>query len=187
MGIWFEYVASDYTTLSQGDILLDCPVFFPAAEVDYTTMDNPANVTFVMKNIDVVVMTQSCDIQQGKPGLSIMLCPLAKLSSVNKEGHLPNLVTDRINSMHLLKNDSGPGNPEYRVVDFNIVYNLPLGVLNNWKKKAHQQIARLKSPYLELMSQRFAYKLMRVGTEDADKINLDDLKSQWRALQPTLA
>ncbi|GIP58680.1 hypothetical protein [Paenibacillus woosongensis] len=184
MNGWFQFVSPE-SNLQQGDILFQCPVFFPNPEIDYAQLSNPAEVSFELKLKDVIVMTQSCDIQQGKPLMSVLLCPIAGLEQVAKDGQLANLVSDRINNMHLLnKHDSKEGSIDYKIIDFSQVYTVPLGVLKNWKSAKTERIPRLLSPYTEHMSQRFGIKMMRVGTDDNLKVNLDELRARWNELKP---
>jgi hypothetical protein len=182
MSGWFEFVSPE-SNLNQGDILYECPVFFPDPEINYMELADPAEVKFELALQDVIVMTQSCDIQQGKPEMSILLCPIVSIDAVNKENNLGNLVADKIGSMHLLnKHEDKDGKIDYKIVDFSSLYTLPLGVLHNWKKARNENIPRLLSPYSEHMSQRFGMKLMRVGTDDELKVNLADLKARWKEL-----
>ncbi|WIV18977.1 hypothetical protein QPK24_22090 [Paenibacillus polygoni] len=184
MSNWFEFVAPD-STLQQGDILYECPVFFPDPKIDYTQLADPAQVDFKLEYKDVIVMSQSCDIQQGQPFMGVMLCPIANLSSVPKEGHLGNLLNDRIGYMHLLnkqiETENSP-NLDYMIIDFSNVYTVPLATLSNWKLNKGQKIPRLLSPYTEAMSQRFGVKMMRVGTDDTTKVVMPELSARWKEL-----
>jgi hypothetical protein len=40
MGEWYTVVDSDYP-LQQGDVLYNCPVFFPDPSIDYTNLSDP--------------------------------------------------------------------------------------------------------------------------------------------------
>ncbi|PAK51403.1 hypothetical protein [Paenibacillus sp. 7541] len=183
MSGWFDFVPPG-SMLQQGDILYECPVFFPNPDIDYRTLSDPASVEFKLEYTDVIVMTQSCDIQQGSPELSILLCPIVGIEQIKKEGHLGNLVNDKIGYLHLLnKHESGNNLIDYKIVDFRHVFTIPLGVLNNWKISKGTEIPRLRAPYAELMAQRFAIKLMRIGTDDNLKVDLSELKARWATLR----
>lgn len=182
MSSWFDFVDPS-CPLSQGDILYACPVFFPDPKEDYTKLEDPATVDFVFAFKDVIVMTQSCDIQQGQPDFHILLCPLNTIDQVPLK-NMGNLVADKIGRMQLLnKHDSEHGYVDYNIVDFTKMYTVPLGVINNWKNSKEIKRPRLLSPYNELMSQRFGMKIMRIGIEDTLKIDISDLNDRWETLQ----
>ncbi|MEO2261161.1 hypothetical protein ABGV43_30085 [Paenibacillus amylolyticus] len=185
MGKWYDFVAP-HSDLQQGDILFECPVFFPDPKVDYSKLEDPAKLKFEMEFKDVIVMSQSCDIQQGAPSMGVMLCPVTSLITVPKVDNLRNLCSDKIGSLHLLnKQDSTDEDPyvDYYIVDFKSVYTIPLATLKNWKGYKSGKIPRLTSPYAEAMSQRFGFKLMRIGTDDTAKPNIEQLKSRWEELR----
>ena len=77
---WYELVSG--AELTQGDILEGCPVFRPPVDLMWPLEDN-RTYEFQATFLDVVIMTQSCDLVEGhKLGLSlILLCPVWRLSS----------------------------------------------------------------------------------------------------------
>ncbi|MHB1424078.1 MAG: hypothetical protein ACYC3I_12950 [Gemmataceae bacterium] len=56
---WYQVVQD--ATLFQGDILLHCPVFVLAAESNWPQPPD-ATVDVDIKDVDLIVMTQSCDL-----------------------------------------------------------------------------------------------------------------------------
>jgi hypothetical protein len=150
--------------LRQGDYLPSClvPVFGPdlgAAGTHEITADE----------YDLVVLTQSCDLEQGKVRL-VAACPiysLAEFEAVNpafaKKGRWNEVLKGRIEGLHLLASPTNPGNNrEALVVDFREIYSLPLDYLVGRAVRVGPRW-RLRSPYLEHFSQAFARFFMRVG------------------------
>lgn len=177
MSSWYKTVNST-DPLMQGDILYKCPVFFPDPKINYSELSDPSEVEMQLAEVDVIVMTQSCDLQQCHPNKNIVLCPLADITSI-KSSSLQNLKDDKMNKLHLLNKNSEAGEQpqEYMVVDFSTVFTLPFGVINNWKSTQNSTRPQLIPPYIEHMSQRFGMTFMRVGTDDLNKVDLKDLQA----------
>jgi hypothetical protein len=183
MSVWYEFVDPS-TPLLQGDILFRCPVFFPDPKIDYSKLNDPASVKFVVEYYDVIVMSQSCEIQkamlQQKFNLQIVLCLLSEITEV-PIGKLSNLRDDKISSLQLLNKHEptkkGEYKVEHKVIDYNAIYTVPLGVLNNWKNNADRKRPHLLPPFTELLSQRFALNFMKVGYPDNLKPNIEELEA----------
>ena len=60
---WYDVTESD--SLLQGDILLDCPVFAVAGALSWP-LKTAVNIEIVAKVFDLVIMTQSCDLENDK-------------------------------------------------------------------------------------------------------------------------
>ena len=79
--IWYEKVSPD-TRLLQGDLINDCPlVGWQDSEVDLQGSFDAESLSGMVAAVsaDVVVMTQSCDLEQNKVN-NVLLCPHASLS-----------------------------------------------------------------------------------------------------------
>ena len=80
---WFEVVSGD--VLEQGDILDSCPVFSPPEDLageDYKT------AMFNWNDVDVIVLSQSCDLVLGREKVSeVLFCPVFRRSE-QTEGYL---------------------------------------------------------------------------------------------------
>lgn len=156
---WEQVTGAD---LSQGDYLLNCPVAtlspLPNAEQDVAVAE-----------YDLIVMTQSCDLENAKAGF-VALCPIFSLDEFEqanpkftRKGEWENVRKGRIEGLHLLSSPTNPvNNRDARVVDFREIYSLPFDFLSKHSEK-HGQRWRLRSPYLEHFSQAFARFFMRVG------------------------
>jgi hypothetical protein len=152
-------------TLRQGDLLSRCIVPVPA--VGFATENGPGEGVAI--EYDLIVLTQSCDLEQRKVRL-VAACPIFPLSefeAVNpafaRKGRWNEVLKGRIEGLHLLASPTVPDdNREALVVDFREIYSLPsdyltdhaIGLGTRW---------RLLSPFLEHFSQAFARFFMRVG------------------------
>ncbi len=161
---WYEVVEGD--KISQGDIIENCPVVIVPPTGDIDTGDEP-EVT--IQTIDVIVMTQACDLEQGNV-TDVILCGISNANEVKtKGGKTPDAgffkgVKDGKNvSLHLLNEyDNEILSCDYRVVDLRQLYSLPLDTLKVIAKKRGNRL-RLLPPYREHLSQAFARVFMRVG------------------------
>ncbi len=162
------WTAVDDNKLRQGDYLLDCPV----PVIQYRPNDAGPHL-FPIKEYNLIIMTQSCDLENAKVNL-VATCPIytvANYEKVNevlaKKGRWEEVRKGRIESLYLLSSPENPDkNQEALVVDFREIYSLPFELLT---KQAESQTHhwRLKSPYLEHFSQAFARFFMRVGLPSA--------------------
>jgi hypothetical protein len=161
---WYTFVNG--SELEQGDILLNCPVFIPADDV-LLQEDDP--VAFEWEDRDVVVMTQSCDLEKGHEKVTeVLLCGLWQKSEI-RTGHLatPKGLEDarrgHLPASHLLAPCELPGfQRDISVVDFRRVYSLPVEYLRRLAVAKGDRI-RILPPYREHLAQAFARYFMRVG------------------------
>jgi len=161
--LWFKVVDAQ-EPLEQGDILYDCPVLVPTVSLSKRSQEVEAEV----RKYNVIVMSQSCDLTQGKLDL-VQLCPFWGLSELGsysdmfkgkgrerlRQGHYP--------GYHLLNRCDIPGfETDYLVVDFRSIYAMPFEFLKRLATEQEKRI-RLLPPYREHLSQAFARFFMRVG------------------------
>ena len=163
---WFQLVEGD--NLEQGDILEQYPVFSPPADLphDFDTED-VQEPDFDYEHLDLVIMTQSCDLAQGKVP-EVLLCPVWKRSDYD-EGEFAKASgweaarKGRYPAYHVLHRCDLPGfEREHRVVDFRHVYTLPFQFVQARARSNGPRI-RLMPPYREHLAQAFARFFMRVG------------------------
>lgn len=159
---WYEGVTTN--SLEQGDLFFDFPVVVPSITADDIrlitsgmTLEKSAEVT----QMDVVVMTQSCDLENNKTK-TIILCPIWELDEMQygkdkkeqiRKGYQP--------SFHLLNQDNALGIP-YTLVEFSRLYMTAKDALSQFAGSVNNR-PRLISPYKEHLSQAFARYFMRVG------------------------
>lgn len=158
---WEKILGSD---LQQGDYIFDCPVPF-FAEIPAERL----KVVPKVKIYDLIVITQSCDLINGKSDF-VAMCPIYPLENYeiinpafSKKSRWEEVRKGRIEGLYLL---SSPTNPENNrsclVVDFREIYSLPFEFLTKHTDTIENRW-RLRSPYLEHFSQAFARFFMRVG------------------------
>jgi hypothetical protein len=159
--------------LAQGDLLPGCSV--PVIRPDFDESSRQAGVpgTVDVDEFDLIIMTQSCDLEQKKAPL-VACCPVFTLpvyESINttfaKTGEWEKVRQGRIEGLHLL---ASPTKPEEKwdafVVNFRSIYSLPVEYLTAHANNLPSRW-RLRSPYLEHFSQAFARFFMRVGLPSA--------------------
>ncbi len=162
---WYETV--DGEVIEQGDLLFNFDIFVPLR-----TATGGGQIQGELKTFDLVVMTQTCDIVQGKVD-SLLLCPWYDLwrfvEAAKAKGE--NLASDLRESLrrgnlpgyHLLNDASQDGiEIGVGVVDFHDVYTAPTDQLKAFVKSAGKRL-RLRPPYREHLAQAFARFFMRVG------------------------
>ena len=160
---WYSQVASR-DPLQQGDFVLKCQIIQPSMEVHQIDQ----SIRAVVKEYDVIVMSQSCDLATDKIELALV-CPfysLTELGTIYPEyktsGKKEKLRQGHIFGMHLLNECATNGESDFLVVDFKSVYALPLLFLKQIASNRAMR-KRLLPPYREHLSQAFARFFMRVG------------------------
>lgn len=165
--------------INQGDIFFRCPIIIPDAEFDFTKIDvfnfeSFNQIEMKIYTIDVIVLTQSCDIVNNPPVDNIIV---ARIDDVKGESNttLKELLSNRRPPYHLIgKKDYGNLKMNYQVVDFTSLYSVPRLLLEKIKQNTDIRI-RVNSPYLELLSQRFGNFFSRVGLPESKGIDKNDL------------
>src|SRR5437764_11765616 len=81
---WYSLVGG--TDLEQGDILENCPVFLPRADLPAT---DEGTVFFDEELRDVILVSQSCDLAIGREKVSeVLLCPLWRRAQLTSPHYL---------------------------------------------------------------------------------------------------
>ena len=179
--LWYETADAD-APLTQGDFIEQCPLI--SWKPSSTTLNDGDEKTFLQDSVvsyqlDVVVMTQACDIEHEKfPDM--ILCPYVTISTYKslwkqykqQEGESP---TDKawkriweelrkgFTWQHALLGDQDPACPEHIIVNFSEIYSAPRSFLESLLRRRKQKRLRLLPPYREHLSQAFARFFMRVG------------------------
>jgi hypothetical protein len=160
---WYAIVEAE-EGLRQGDLIDACPIVVPPPTIK---VGEEVDIEVVQYN--VVVMSQSCDLEERKIDL-VLTCPIWTMtefvttnkhfvSSKAKEG----LWQGNAPGYHLLNRCDVKGfETEYLVADFRAVYSVSISVLEDYVKNAGKR-RRLLPPYREHLSQAFARFFMRVG------------------------
>lgn len=165
---WYEVTQGD--GLEQGDLLPACPV--PIATESAPDTEN-AGFDVEVKIVDLIVLTQSCDLAHDKVGTLLLGRVYTWDSIVESEvkrgnhriksrdqrvqlqrGALPNLCL-------LHRRTQAPVLP-WSVVDFHALYTLSRVAVRQRADQLGPRL-RLRSPYKEYVAQAFARYFMRVG------------------------
>jgi hypothetical protein len=159
------YQAIEGNSLYQGDILHNFEVVFPDAS------PQGDEVSLESKQLDVVIMTQTCDIVQRKVE-SLLLCPcwnLWQFIEQAKKGanwgreQREALRRGDIPGYHLINEVEQDGlKIDLTIVDFHVVYTAPTQIVRTFALKSGKRL-RLLPPYREHLAQAFARFFMRVG------------------------
>ena len=162
---WYCLVSGD--ELQQGDILENCPVFSPPADLTLNSLEQEAD--FIWEQQDVVIISQSCDVVKGREKITeVLLVPMWNRSEL-PPGHLstPKGMEEarrgQLPAYLVLEECKLPkAEREIRIVDFRYVYSLPLDFCRQFAANVPNRI-RLLPPFREHLSQAFARFFMRVG------------------------
>lgn len=174
---WYESLKDGDHSIEQGDLLKDCPVVLPPKTIVPGTVCQAT-----VREFDVVILTQSCDLAQGKAE-SITVSPYFKLTELlkNDGDYQKVLAADnpaktrqflntqaklfaqgRKVGFHILDKKSEIGFPEHLIVALRRTYNLDIDFVKSVVQRQSNRV-RLLPPYREQLSQSFATLFMRVG------------------------
>ncbi len=152
--------------------------------VDYKSLASDEEIALPVKvdKADLIIMTQACDIHNGKVK-NITLCRIYPLNEYLVEAGLApkkpldsrakvrsligDLGSDRVGNMYLL--DQPGSNPyggvfeDFLVVKFDESINYPLGLIEQRILSEEGEMMKLLPPYREALSQAYATFFMRVG------------------------
>ncbi len=163
---WFKIVNSK-VPFKQGDVLFGCPIANPQYNFDEGEVNEPVDTEII--EYDVILLSQSCDIQNEKIKL-VLVSPVHTLTKFieakpefSAKRMKEKLKDGEFHAYHLL-NKPNKSNfiDDFFVVDFHNVYGVPIDTLRSMIKKQKRRLT-LISPYTEHLSQSFARYFMRVG------------------------
>jgi hypothetical protein len=165
---WYDDVLPN-SPIEQGDIVENCKIIVPNELHYQAILENKENeVALDIIEIDSIILSQSCDIQNEKID-SIIVCPIWSLRKFIEKGDWFNSSTAREDlrqgkfpEYHLLQRFESEELPnDFYFVDFHRIYSVPKKFIEaTIKDKSHK---RLLPPYREHLSQSFARYFMRVG------------------------
>lgn len=166
------YAVVDYNTpFEQGDFLDNFPISIPDLSQKNVAEGEGIQVNGDLKIFDVIVMTQSCDLQKFQPSDPVTLCIRQELKlaqwngqSLNNASKWVQLRKGLIEGVHLLSDYNRRGYIfGYQVVDLRRIVSVPLSYLRQFVESKKQKRVRLMPPYREHLAQAFARQFMRVG------------------------
>jgi hypothetical protein len=164
MGIW-KRIKDD--PLGQGDRLNSIAV--PLVRPSFPEASEDGDVPIDVREMDVIVLTQSCDLLADKAPLVVVavIHSLDVFEETNEsfkaKGKWSEVAKGRVEGLHLLHGHGEPKNGgECIVVDFRQIMTLPIDYVRAFANNGGERW-RLCSPYLEGMSQAFGRYFMRVA------------------------
>ncbi len=167
---WYEEIR-DSDELTQGDLIADCLLPLPNAQLYEDLLQNRAESSqpIAITKADVIVVSQACDIENDKID-SIVVCPtwdLGHFAGTNQvfrnSAKLDDLCQGHEPPYHLINRHTQPNSTMgFRVVDFHHIYSVPKAYLQQVALRQRLRL-RLLPPYREHLSQAFARYFMRVG------------------------
>ena len=119
---WYGLIEGD--DIEQGDIFEDCPVFLQPDEV----IETDASSTFTYGKLDLIVMSQSCDLVKGREKIEqVSLCVLFRKSEFKTGGKpvpastLEQVRLGRLPRYHMIASSEIPGFAcEIRIIDLQL-------------------------------------------------------------------
>lgn len=182
---WYENVPAS-TPLTQGDLILDCPLLaWKPDAIELRSGDGSEKEVLKAASIavraDVIVLTQACDLAHDKVA-NVILCPHVALDEyramfeeeLRRTGNKP---TDKAwrrrcddirdgfawNLAILNSGSCERLETAHRIVDFHEVFTAPRKFIESLLVQRGKPRLRLRPPYREHLSQAFARFFMRVG------------------------
>lgn len=163
---WYEVVAGD--ALSQGDLLLGFPIY----RITSRATEEGEQVDVVEEQHDVIVLTQSCDLANGKVNEILVAAVLSYEEIVARDGEQnPRLkskafrkaaVEGNLPPYSLLQKRESSPVLAWSLVDFHNLFSVPRVLAKDVANTSGERL-RLVSPYREHLAQAFARYVMRVG------------------------
>ncbi len=152
--------------LSQGDILDDCPL--DRLRVDGSTADLPLDP--VRWTARVIVLTQACDLAQGKSTRALVATVQTAQYLVESGLMKGATVRDQVRrgqvyGLYFLPTAQPPIALPESVIDLRELHTLPLAVLERLVADG-KRVCRVVTPYREHLAQHFAVTYMRIGLPD---------------------
>ncbi len=173
---WYD-VVEESEDLEQGDFIDNCdvliPEYIPAQAEDGSLTDlQEYEPTGLVATYNVVIVSQSCDLENGKLDY-VLMCPMISYSEhvnqypdANLKAIRNNLEEIRLGRRHRYcmlgecKRDDFLR--EIQIVDLGTVFSVPYNVMKHMARSRGKRL-RLLSPYKEKLAQAFAYYYMRVA------------------------
>lgn len=169
---WYRSV-SGAEPLEQGDFFDNFPILIPTAGIVDPAGQNIGDTLEISADVgtaNVVLMTQSCDMQKLTDNDPLIFCPRFNLKdakvgvkSLNTSQGWGDLQTGRYVSLYLVNKCDLSGHKfDYQVVYLAHVYSAPLSLVKNILARQNKRL-RLLPPYREHLAQAFARQFMRIG------------------------
>jgi len=167
---WYDL--AEGVSLLQGDILINCPVFAVSGSLSWPLGPAP-DIDVDAKVFDLVVMTQSCDLENERvedvllaqlvAWADVVRAEVARGNDVVRSRKFRKLLVDgNVPGLSLLHRRNAGPSLRWSVVDFHRLFTLPKAFVTRFAAGSGPRL-RLRSPYREHLAQAFARYFMRVG------------------------
>lgn len=159
------YQSGNWSTLRQGDVLPNCIVLVPPANLTPLLLNLSQGGTLegglIVQRADLIILSQSCDLENEKIQ-QVLLCAYFPVSNLSKSD-MVSIRKEQRPAVHMIERCDIPGHEfERQVVDFRTIYTLPKDFVVAYALTLGTHV-RLLPPYREHLSQAFARYFMRVG------------------------
>lgn len=167
---WYE-LKENCDEITQGDIIMQCPVPLIKFKGEIRVGDN---IGADIEIIDGIILTQACDLANGKVD-NVILCSITSKEQFEEQmkalGKSDKEIKKRINSIikgqenayHIINNYKSPEfQQDYYIINFKDIFSIPVSLAKNIAMTSGKRL-RLCPPYREHLSQAFARYFMRVG------------------------
>lgn len=152
---WYE-LKENCDEITQGDIIMQCPVPLIKFKGEIRVGDN---IGADIEIIDGIILTQACDLANGKVD-NVILCSITSKEQFEEQmkalGKSDKEIKKRINS--IIKGQENV----YHIINFKDIFSIPVSLAKNIAMTSGKRL-RLCPPYREHLSQAFARYFMRVG------------------------
>jgi hypothetical protein len=157
---WFTIVQST-DELLQGDLLSGCPC--PAVVGSNNKIEEGAKVDVEYEVYSVAVLTQSCDLVQGR-GTDVIVAVAYPFEKLGRGATFMESVRKlRVTALYLLDpvDEVGIKQPSF-IVDFRKTFRLPMGAVRDLALSMDRRL-RMVPPFRESLSQHYGLYFSRVG------------------------
>ncbi|MEG6615412.1 hypothetical protein V6C27_03070 [Peptococcaceae bacterium 1198_IL3148] len=177
---WYQEVDS-HEPISQGDIFLNVPFFsVDVNSVDLEKIDDSTSIEIEMERINLVVLTQACDLQDGVS--EVVVAEIEDIKTMEVVGSRYDFVCSvhagrRPNYALIGKHESEDDrlNMNFQIVDFSDLHTIPFDFIRKYSEQYGRRL-KLNTPHRELLSQQFGNYFSRIGLPNEDFISKTDLK-----------
>jgi hypothetical protein len=148
--------------VDQGDVIDGCPILRIANFIP----DDPIRSGATCVGARVVVLTQTCDLIQGKT-TQIVVAILFPAQELVEKGLIKaadvrgSIRMGRVFGWYFLPKSTSLGLPE-SILDFRSLHTVPLAVLEELVQQG-RRVAHLESPYREHLAKHFSDTYSRIG------------------------
>lgn len=164
---WYDVIQE--STLEQGDMFFSLQVVEPVLSKTVTA-GAEVETAAIVRDFDIVVLSQSCDLVQGKLE-SVLVCPHWSIDEYEAIGGdffrsrngREEIRRGNVPGLHMLAQCDLPGfNSPIRIAGFRQAFSVPFSFLLQLANSSNPRL-RLLPPYREHLAQAFARFIMRVG------------------------